>query len=307
MSIATLKRAFRLYLKVARLSTYCAVVGAVVATLVARSVYGSVTDTVVDLNREWARQAGSLDRQSYSVRFNGQAMNVSSHMVDDSVDAVLQAAEDDCRAHSGHLDGDIARLPGVAMAKLTSWVFGVVRRQWSDRGYVACIERDSDKGVAGLAADLGELAKTGDLGKVGAFRYVIVDRGPGATKTHVLRQWTDGEFNLVSMFPAQGDAPGRDLAEVPRPAGARRVLDASVDGSPFGVRVYDAPGAPESILARYEQDLVANGWTSVAVPEKDASKMRVFDLGASDLFITATRVGERSVVSIADMPPVGAK
>jgi hypothetical protein len=303
MSIAKLQRAFRLYLKIARLSTYCAVVGIVAATLIARSVYASVTETVFELNREWSRQAGTLDRPSYAVRLNGQTMNVSSHMVDESVDAVLQTAEDECRAHSGHLEGDIAKLPGVAMATLTSWVFGVVRRQWSDRGYVACIERDGDNGVAGLATDLGDLAKTGDLAKVGSFRYVLVDRGPGATKTHVLRQWTTGEFNLVQMFPALGDAPGSDLAEAPRPEGARRVLDASVDGSPFGVRVYDAPGRPESILARYEQDLVAKGWTSVAMPEKDAPKMRVFDLGASDLFITATRVGDRSVVSIADMPP----
>ena len=303
MSIAMIQRAFGLYLKILRLSTFCAVAGAVVAVLIARSVYGSAAESVFELDRQWARQSGTMDLQSYRVRLNGQAMSVSSHMTDASMHAVLEAADDDCRAHAGELEGAVAKLPGVAMAKLTSLVFGVVHREWKDRGYVACIERDGDRGLEGLANDLRELAKSGDLARLGTFRYVVVDRGPTATKTHVLLQSTDGEFNVTKMFPAEGDVPGSDLAEVPRPAAARRILDASVDESPFGVRVYDAAGTPASILASYDHDLIARGWTSVALPEKDAATMRVYDQGPTDLFISASRDGKRTVVSIADLPP----
>jgi hypothetical protein len=303
MSMAMIQRAFRLYVKVLRLSTFCAVAGVVVAVLVARSVYGSAAESVFELDRQWARQSGTMDRGSYRVRLNGQAMSISSHMTDASMHAVLEAADDECRAHAGEIEGAVAKLPGLAVSKLTSLVFGVVHREWKDGGYVACIERDGDRGLGELASDLRELAKTGDLARLGTFRYVIADRGPGATKTHVLRQWTEGEFNLTKMFPSEGDVPGSDLAEVPRPSAARRILDANVDQSPFGVRVYDAAGTPASILASYDHDLMAKGWTSVALPEKDAATMRVYDQGAADLFISASRNGERTVVSIADLPP----
>jgi hypothetical protein len=302
MAPSKLRRAFRFYARVVRLSTFCAVVGGALTLLAARSVYGSVTESVFALNHELSRRAGALDRQSYRVQLNGQGMMTSSHMTDDSVRSVLDAAETQCRAKSGGLEKDVARLPQVALAKLTSFVFGVVRREWDNRGYVACFERDADRGLAGLASDLGDVARTGDVGKLGTFRYVSVDRGPRATKTHVLRQWTEGRFDLKTAFPAEGDVPGNDLPEVPRPDGARRILDASVEGSSFGVRVYDAPEPQSAVLARYDRDLTAKGWKKVDLVEKDAATMRVFDQGGADVFITATPSGDRSTVSIASMP-----
>jgi hypothetical protein len=303
MTPSKLQRAFRFYARVLRLSTFGAVVGGALTLLLARTVYGSVAQGVFEANREWSRRAGALDRQSYRVQFNGQGMMISSHMTDESVRAVLEAADAQCRGKSGGLGKDIARLPQVAFAKLTSFVFGVVHQEWDNRGYVACFERDGDRGLAGLASDLGEVARTGDVGKLGTFRYVSVDRGPGATKTHVLRQWTEGKFDLKTAFPAEGDVPGSDLPTIGRPDGARRVLDASVEGSSFGVRVYDSPETGDAVLARYDRDLVAKGWRKVELPEKDARTMRAFDQEGADVFITATPSGDRSTVSIASMPP----
>ena len=300
--LAKARRGFALYVKIVRLSTFSFVVGLAVTLLIARSVYGSAAESVYELNREWSRKAATLDKQSYRVNLNGQSLMTSSHMSDEGVHAVLQAADDECRAHTGGLDGDIAKLPGAAMAKLTSFVFGVVHREWKNRGFVACFERDGNRGLEGLVNDLGEVAKTGDVGKLGTFRYVSVDRGPNATKTHVLRQWTEGTLNIKSMFPAEGDAPGSDLAEVARPEGSRRVLDASVDGSHFGVRVYEAPGGPEAVLASYDRELAAKGWKKVDLSEQDAKTMRVFDQAGANLFLSASAGQKGSVVSIADMP-----
>lgn len=312
MSFAKMRHAFHVYLKVVRLSTFLAVVGCVASLLAARSVYGSATKSFVDLDREWSRQVGKLERDSYRVRFNGQAMRISSHMTDASIHDVLTAAEDECRAHSGGLEADIAkipalaeRLPALALGKMAGFVFGTMRHESDEAGYVACIEREGTAGVAGIGDDLRAAVESGDIGKLGTLRYVIAERGPRATKTHVLRQWTEGEFNLAKLFPAEGDVAGTDLAEVSRPDGARRILDASVEGAAVGVRVYEAPGTPASILARYDGELAAKGWKNVELPPKDAVSKRVFDQGPTDLFITASpnKYGAGTVVSIADLPP----
>jgi hypothetical protein len=297
------QRVFGFYLKVLRLSTFCAIASVFLAVLVARSVYGSTTASLSELNQKWTRRAGAVDKQQYRILLNGQAMMISSHMADQSIHEVLEAANEECRAHTGGLDGDFAKLPGVALTKLTNIVFGVERKEWVDHGYVACFERDGNRGIAGLANDLRELVKSGDVSKLGTFRYVQVDRAQGATKTHVLRQWTEGEFSLTKMFPVEGDVPGTDLVEVPRPDGARRILEAGMEGSPFGVRMYDAPGAPDVILGGYQRDLAAKGWAVMPLPEKDALKMRVFSKGDATLFITASPEAGRTVVSLADMPP----
>jgi hypothetical protein len=298
------QRSLGFSMKVMRLSTFAAVVGGVVTVFGARSVYGSATESVFHLNQEWSQKAGALDKQSYRVRFNGQSMMTSSHMVDESVKAALDDAEEECKAKSGGIEKDLAHLPQFAAVKLSSFIFGTVRRDMGDMGFVACFERDGDRGISGLSEDLTQVARTGDIGKFGTFHYTSVDRRPGTTKTHVLRQWTDGSFNLGTLFPANGDAPGSDLPEVTRPDGSRRILDASVDGSHFGVRVYDAPETPAAVLARYDHDLAPKGWTRVDLTEKEAATTRVYDQEGGDLFITATPSsnGRRTTVSVASMP-----
>ncbi len=296
------RRAFRFSLKVARLSTFLAVVGGIFTLFLARSVYGSATESVFDLNQEWARHAGKLDRQSYRVLFNGQAMMTSSHMVDESMKEVLDDAEAHCRARSGNIEKDFAHLPQYAMMKVSSIVFGVVRRETDHHGYVACIENDGTGGLLGVRDGLDEVARTGDVGKLGTFRYTTVDRASGATKTHVLRQWTEGSFNLTALFPEEGDAPGSDLTEVPRPEASRRLLDASVEGSSFGVHVYDAAGAPASVLALYDREMEPKGWKRIDLTEKEAGTTRVYDAPGGQVFLTVTPNRGRSTVAIASMP-----
>ena len=88
-----------------------------------------------------------------------------------------------------------------------------------------------------------------------------------------------------------------------RPLGSRRLLDASIEGSSFGVRIYDAPGTPAAVLARYDADMVKpRGWTRIELTEKEAGTTRVYDAAGGDVFITATANGGRSTVSIASMP-----
>jgi hypothetical protein len=300
-----LRRAFGLSMKVMRLSTFAAVVGGIFTVCFARSVYGSATQSVFNLNQELSQRTGELERQSYRVLVNGQAMMISSHMVDASMKEVLDEAEASCKASSGGLEADLAHLPKYAMQKVSSLIFGVVRRETEHRGFVACMENNRMEGAVGMSADLREVARTGDIGKLGTFRYVTVDRSPDAKRTHVLRQWTEGSFNLTALFPKEGDVPGNDLAELPRPDSSRRILDASIEGSRFGVHVYDAAGAPAAILAGYDRDMGPKGWRRIDLTEKEAGNSRVYDSGGGQIFLSVTPAASdhaRSTVAIASMP-----
>jgi hypothetical protein len=300
MHLASFRRAAALSAKIVRLSTFCAAVGVAAGSLVTRSVYGSVTDSVAQLGQEWARRSGAVDRDTYRVRINGEALMISSRMTERSVHDVLEDAEGECRARSGGVDQDVAKM---ALAKVASWMFGVVRHEGNDSGFVACIERDGQEGLASLVRRLHDAAQSGDIARLGTLRYTIADRAPGATKTHVLHEWTEGHFNVRRMFPPQGDVPGTDLPEVHRPAGARRVLDASMDGAGFGLRVYEAPGTAASILEQYDRDLAASGWSAIKLPGEDGATRRVFDRGATDMFIRAEPSGDRTLVSLTTLPP----
>ncbi len=303
--LTKVRRAFGLSMKVMRLSTFAAVVGGIFTVCVGRSVYASATESVFSLNQELSQRTGELERQSYRVRVNGQAMMVSSHMVDASMKEVLDEAEASCKASSGGLQADLAHLPKYALQKVSSLIFGVVRREADHRGFVACMENNRMEGAMGMSADLQEVARTGDIGKLGTFRYVTVERSPGATRTHVLRQWTEGSFNLTTLFPKEGDVQGSDLTELPRPDGSRRILDASIEGSHFGVRVYDAAGTPATILAGYDRDMGPKGWRRVDLTDKEAGSSRVYDSGGGQIFLSVTPAASnhaRSTVAIASMP-----
>ena len=215
-----------LYVRVVRLSTFCAVAGA--GPVAVRRALRLRLDDRVGL-RDQSRMVAARRRARSAVVPGAAQRSGHDDLEPHDGRERPRGARRRRRAMPGEVGGlekDIAHLPQVAMAKLSSFVFGVVHREWSNRGYVACIERGGDGGLAGLATDLRDVAQTGDIAKLGTFRYVSVDRGPGATKTHVLRQWTEGEFNLSKLFPATGDVPGsrspRGRASRRRATGARR-------------------------------------------------------------------------------------
>lgn len=297
---------WRLGARVVRLSTFCTIVLGATALLGIRSVFGAVEQSALETSTQWLR-TGALDGSTHRVRINGEAVVVSSHMVDGTVARELDAAEAECRAHAGGFADDEADLRRSTVSRLGiealgALGLGIVRREADTRGSVACLLRDGGGGLSRLAHDVRDLMKTGDLAAVGTLLYVEAERGPAATRTHVVRLQTEGSFHLTRAFPASGDAPGADLAGVPRPLASQRVLDASLEGSPFGVRVYTTERAPEAILARYDRELAAAGWRVVDVPEEHRPWMRVYDQSGADVFVAASRAPGSTVVSITDMP-----
>jgi hypothetical protein len=294
-----MRRCVTVAARLVRVTAFGGFVTACVACLAARSVYGSVTASMSEVSSQMLHATGG-DAASYRASLNGERIDVESTLTDASVRDVLDAAQAECTRSVGPRPA----WPDVWRALVP----GLTRKESTGSGSVACIVRDGDGDPAALVRDVQALFSTHDLGKLGTLLYVTAERGPGAKKTHVLRTFTERSFKLDALFPREGDAAGSDLEGISRPSpDARRVLTATVDGWPLGVRIYDASGDPEEILARYAAELPRSGWTPVDVPPSHGSAgvrgVRVFYQRGTSLFVTASVERARTVVAFANVPP----
>ncbi|HTV21986.1 MAG TPA: hypothetical protein VMG12_25025, partial [Polyangiaceae bacterium] len=114
--------------------------------------------------------------------------------------------------------------------------------------------------------------ETGDLSEVGDARYFLA-RKVNEQRTQVLSVWTEGHFDLLGMFPAEGDAPGSDSPVVPRPPTARRTFSAIVPERPYTVRTYESRESREAVLQHYDNLMPAAGW--VEQPTSEGDELRV--------------------------------
>ena len=146
-------------------------------------------------------------------------------------------------------------------------------------------------------ARLADFGKTGRLSSLGQFRYALARRHEGSTTLLLL--WTEGDAKLAELFPKTGDAPGRDLPDLPRPKGGQRLLSAFEQGMPFGFVTYHLDGKTgKTVVGGYMALLAASGWNhsrldhDTFLAEKSGRRVLV-------------RVGERGagrvVVSLSDL------
>jgi hypothetical protein len=127
-----------------------------------------------------------------------------------------------------------------------------------------------------------------------ALNGAILKVGPGCERDDLLESGCldDGTPppDLDAMFPMTGDAPGDDLAGVPRPAGSRRAFSATVLETGHAVRIYEAER--EQIDAQMTQA----GWKLAVAGEvrlyiRDGERVLVTTDGApSGVRITLARV-----------------
>ncbi len=201
---------------------------------------------------------------------NGERLFFASGTTDDSVDTVLDYYEARCRKRDGRLVEQFYDLAKVDRSKIDwdhpgiGWLDGTLREGSDKVGYVACFDTGSEEtvGPRQWLQKLQAFAKSGDLADIGELRYVFVRKG--RDHTHLMAFWTRGSFNLKRMFPERGDAPGNDVAGVPRPPGARRFLSSFEEGTRFEVAVYTGSHLGSAALEGwYRETLTKKGWKMV--------------------------------------------
>jgi hypothetical protein len=294
-----------------RVSTYLTVVGAVCAFCLARAASARIDEAVQQFGQGLLQKLGPhIIGQTQQLLVNGQRVLFSSQVSERPLAATLDELQRHCDSVASPALAAISTLPGAAQRKDLLAGLEDPRRLTTDRydtldhamGQVACIAHPQAGADLERALERAlRFLETGDLSEVGDARYFLA-RKVTEQRTQVLSIWTEGRFDLLGMFPAEGDAPGSDSPVVPRPPMARRTFSALVPDRPYTVRVYESRETREAILNHYDRLMPAEGW--VERPTSDGDELRVltraFSRGDTVAFVIldAAREGDTPVTLV---------
>ncbi len=253
-----------------RMAAYAAFAFGLLALAAARSVYADVREMGLGVGHQLAKLE-DLTGGAQLIRLNGAELRRASAHTSQSTHEVLDRYEAYCRRSPGALALAMQDIPAALMDRIdgpanAALRASVIRDETKGRGMVVCFVDERDDAPEPLATRLRALAETGDLAKLGHFRYVFAEPSAagGGGGTHVVTFWSDSALRLATMFPAEGDAPGSDSALAPRPEGSRRTLSASVDGYPAAVRIYESRADRAALGPQIDEALRARGFRKIA-------------------------------------------
>ncbi|UJR82147.1 hypothetical protein [Sandaracinus amylolyticus] len=274
----------------------------IAATLVAvRAARADLDEVMLGFGAETMHLAEARQQSApTALSINGAEILVSSGMDDRELDAVLDVFEARCRASDGHLHAQLERA-GETEVAAGGWLDGTLREDDDDRGYVACLDLGpEDVEPSALLERVQRFVDTGDLAAIGELRYVFAERAEHGT--HFVAYWTEGSFPISTMFPSEGDAPGRDVDGVSRPPGSRRVLSARAGDEPYALTVFTGASMGVDGLERFYRDSLSSEGFRLLEPE--ALEGRAYESDGA-LGLVAERDGRMVTVVMVDDPEAG--
>lgn len=234
------------------------------------------------------------------VVLNGESLYLSMGTTRDGVASVLDYYEARCARSSGHLSESLRSLDHATFNQL--WAPGsrraasveTVRFGDNDGGYVACLDVGETRlDPQEILRRAESLIASGDLSRYGELRYAYVTRNTTGG-TRILTVATQGRFNVLRLFPDQGDAPGADIPGLARYPQMRRVISAYEDGIPNKLGVYTVRAPQAQVRSFYRDEMVRRGWTALDLPrdrrlpseiEARRDRMVAFEKGQETLFL----------------------
>lgn len=281
-----LRRSIAILPKVLRLSVFIAVIYVVGSLFVVRAANAEVEEIMLGFGAEMMQFPGATDGDEVrSLVVNGQAILFRTQVTELPMAEVLAHYEAACMQRDGRFAEQIAELqldPRVGAGDGEARDFdGTMMLDLEDHGFVACLDMGEDEvGAEGVLDRVTNFLETGDLSRVGHMRYVYVQpqpdtEGSNTEGSHIVSVWTDGELNLFEMFPSDGDSPGRNVSDVPRPPQSQRMLDAHEADEPYGISVFASQEADLDVLqAFYQEALPDQGWTLLQERGSDLGQPR---------------------------------
>ena len=249
--------------KLARLSAFLSVAFAIGLVAVSNTVRAELNEIMLGLGAELMAFPGQREERVRAAHLNGAPIFFRTTTVDHSLEEVLDHYEALCDRR----DGGLGLGFGVADAGFGFSLTAPLRSRRSDAGYVSCLDLGSESiDAVGLTERVQSFVQTGALGHVGQLRYAYAKRigEPTAPRTLVLTMWTERSINLYDMLPLDGkDAAGRDLADIPRPPSAQRLLSSWESGEPYGLAIYASTKTKEELDRFYRTELPRYGWSRI--------------------------------------------
>jgi hypothetical protein len=240
----------------------------------------------------------SVDPQgSEVIEFNGARFNFSASVVEDSLESVVERASKICEQENQDLERELTpalkHIPASALVGQKLDPSKLLTLQSADStsvGEVGCWARRKDGSAPRRFMDrVKRFAETGDLSELGSLSYLRAERH--GTKTFVRMLWSEGPLSMGGMFPTEGDVPGEDLKDVPRPEGAARILSARILGTERRVVGYDTKQSVVALNDFYARALVQNGWKELelGMPEAPQEQLgRAYERGGKRALLALT-------------------
>ncbi|MBW2464813.1 MAG: hypothetical protein JRH11_24400 [Deltaproteobacteria bacterium] len=286
--------------KFLRLTAFFAVLYVALVVAVGYEARAQMNEQMMTLGVDMLRYEGAdYQRDPRTLLLNGQAIRLSTGLAPHDLEHVLDYYEGRCMERDGRFADQIAELVDgdpVALEAEARLLDPTLRESDDERGYVACLDTLSDERLDsdGVAAAFQRFQNSLDLSEFGELRYIYAERARDGG-TFFVAFWIEGSFKIVDMFPKDVDAPGRDVAGVPRPPSARRILSSWEEGRPQAVTTYVGGAlATGELDAFYREEMHDAGWEVIEV---DESPLELHgQRGAPEGFLTFER--EERMVSL---------
>jgi hypothetical protein len=257
--------------KILRLSVFATVVCIGLLFAVGYNARAQVSEQMMSLGVDMLRYEGAeYQRAPRTMFLNGQAMKLSTGLAPHDLTHVLDYYESRCRDRGGRFSDQLAELvegdPEVVEAE-SKILDPTLRQETEDEGFVACIDTLSDEELdpESVAAAFERFQNSLDLAEFGEMRYIYAQRAAEGG-TFFVAFWIEGSFKVAEMFPATGDAPGRDVAGVPRPPNSRRLLSSWEEGQSQSVTTYvGGTHSPDELEEFYRAEMETGGWEILEV------------------------------------------
>ena len=256
---------------VARVVVFGSVLAALAVVSATHRAKADVGEAAMALGRDLVPLADVLGRTT-NVNLNGEHIFMGSVITEEPVKSVLDRFQANCGENPGPFNEILKQFDAVPAEKRTGELKDpglngeAFRAESATEGTVMCITKGAKSGTTFDQA-MTAFGQTRDIGSLGKLRYAYA-RKTSTGSTAVLSAWTEDSFNLNKLMPADGSEPaGNDEGEVARPPSSKRVINAHLEGTQYGVRIYSTTESEANVVKFYDADMAKKGWARHTVAD----------------------------------------